>query len=64
MTMDVYVVAPNMPLADAARVMAENKYGSAVVVDRSKIVGVFTTIDALHALAELLIDKSRALTGS
>jgi acetoin utilization protein AcuB len=64
MTMDVYVTAPNTPLAEAARVMAENKYGSAVVVDRAKIVGVFTTVDALLALAQLLVDKPQALTGS
>src|SRR5580765_2432565 len=27
MTMDVYVAAPNTPLAEVAHVMAENKYG-------------------------------------
>ena len=62
MTMDVYVAQPNTPLDEAARVMAENKYGSAVVVDRDKIVGMFTTIDALSALARLLEDKEKALT--
>jgi len=64
MTMDVYVAAPSTPLADAVLVMAENKYGSVVVVDRAKIVGVFTTIDDLNALTQLLADKPRALTGS
>jgi CBS domain-containing protein len=47
-----------------AHVMAENKYGSAVVVDRAKIVGMFTTVDALSALAQWLADKPQALTGS
>jgi len=64
MTMDVYVTPPNTPLAEAARVMAEHKYGSAVVVDRGKIVGMFTTVDALSALAQLLEDDPKALTGS
>jgi acetoin utilization protein AcuB len=31
--------------------MAEHKYGSAVIVDRGKVVGMFTTMDALNALA-------------
>jgi CBS domain-containing protein len=34
--------------------MAEHKYGSAVVVEHehpTKVVGVFTTVDALRALA-------------
>jgi acetoin utilization protein AcuB len=63
MTMDVYVTAPNTPLEEAARVMAEHKYGSSVVVDRGKIVGVFTTVDALAALAQLLGGEPQALTG-
>jgi acetoin utilization protein AcuB len=63
MTMDVYVTAPSTPLAEVVGVMAEHKYGSAVVVDRGKIVGMFTTVDALEALSQLL-DRPRALTGS
>ena len=34
--------------------MAEHKYGSAVVMDHGKVVGMFTTIDAMRALSELL----------
>jgi CBS domain-containing protein len=34
--------------------MAEKKYGSTVVVDHGRVVGVFTTVDALRALQELL----------
>jgi acetoin utilization protein AcuB len=64
MTMDVYVTAPSTPLAEVVSVMADHKYGSAVVVDRGKIVGMFTTIDALDALAHLLVDRPRAMTGS
>jgi acetoin utilization protein AcuB len=31
--------------------MAEHKYGSTVVVDRGKVIGLFTTVDALTALS-------------
>ena len=41
-------------LRDVARTMAEKKYGSAVVVEGEKVVGVFTTTDALRALAGIL----------
>jgi acetoin utilization protein AcuB len=34
--------------------MLRRKLGSAVVVDGEQVVGVFTTIDALRALTELL----------
>jgi acetoin utilization protein AcuB len=49
-----YTVAPDAPLAEVARTMAEKKYGSAVVVEGAAVVGVFTTTDALKALAAVL----------
>jgi acetoin utilization protein AcuB len=64
MTMDVYVTTPSTPLHEAAQVMADHKYGSAVVVDRGRIVGMFTTVDALTALAQLADHKPKALTGT
>ena len=54
MSPQVWSVAPNTPLADAARYMHEHKDGCAVVVDGEKVVGVFTTTDAMRVLAELL----------
>lgn len=54
MTQDVYTVTPKTPLKEVVSEMAERKLGSAVVVEGSKIVGVFTTIDALDTLAGLL----------
>jgi acetoin utilization protein AcuB len=53
MTADPFVVPPDAPLHEVAAAMAEHKYGSAVVVDRGVVIGVFTTIDALRALAAL-----------
>jgi CBS domain-containing protein len=49
-----YAVTPDAPLGEVARAMAEKKYGSAVVVDGDAVVGMFTTSDALRALATVL----------
>jgi acetoin utilization protein AcuB len=49
-----FAVAPNAPLADVARDMAERKVGSAVIMEGDKVVGVFTTTDALAALSAVL----------
>ena len=53
MTPLVYVVSPKAPLDEVVSEMAEHKYGCAVVMDRNKVVGMFTTIDAMRALSEL-----------
>jgi hypothetical protein len=34
--------------------MASRKLGSAVVIDGAKVVGIFTTVDALETLLEML----------
>jgi acetoin utilization protein AcuB len=34
--------------------MAEHKYGCAVVMQNDKLVGIFTTVDACRAFAEML----------
>lgn len=54
MTAEPYVVAPETPLEDVAREMAQRKYGTAIVSDGRKVVGIFTTIDALRALTDTL----------
>jgi acetoin utilization protein AcuB len=54
MTREVFSVAPDAPLEDVALEMADRKLGSAVVVRGNEVVGVFTTVDALRALSELL----------
>ena len=54
MTPDPYTVRPETPLGEVAQAMADGKYGSAVVVDKGAVIGVFTTVDALRALAGLL----------
>lgn len=54
MSTTIYSVSPDAPLDEVATAMAEHKYGSAVVLQNAKVVGVFTTVDACRALAELL----------
>ena len=54
MSTSVYSVPPEAPLDEVVSEMAARKYGSAVVMQNGKVVGIFTTVDACQALAELL----------
>lgn len=54
MTPEPYTVSPNARLQEVVEKMAEHKWGSAVVVERGKVVGMFTTTDALRLLGSLL----------
>jgi acetoin utilization protein AcuB len=51
---EVFLVKPDSKLDDVAKMMAEKKIGSVLVVDNHRLVGIFTTTDALKALNELL----------
>lgn len=59
MTEKPYTVAPETPLDEVVSTMAEQKYGSAIVVQNGHVVGVFTTVDACRALSELLGTRLR-----
>jgi acetoin utilization protein AcuB len=63
MTADPFRVSPDAPLDQVAQEMAERKLGSAVVVDRGSVIGLFTTVDALRALAALLRRTRRGRPG-
>ena len=54
MTQDVYTAHPEDLLRDVARVMANRKYGCAVVVEQGRLLGIFTVTDALRHLADAL----------
>jgi acetoin utilization protein AcuB len=59
MTSIVFSCGPNAHVEAVAREMAAHHYGSAIVVEPAhptQVVGVFTTTDALRALADI-IDK-------
>jgi acetoin utilization protein AcuB len=54
MTLVVYTVAPDAPLDEVADHMADHKIGSVVVLTGGKVSGVFTAVDGLRALADVL----------
>ena len=53
MSEEVFTVAPEDRLSKVAREMSNRRIGSAVIMDHGKVVGLFTTVDALRALAEI-----------
>jgi acetoin utilization protein AcuB len=57
MVTEYYTVGPDEALDVAAREMSKRKWGSALVLDQGKVVGVFTTTDALRALSDALTDS-------
>ncbi len=57
MSQDCYTVSPEEPLSKVAAQMAKHKYGSAVVTDHGKVVGVLTTVDVCRAFAEVTSGK-------
>jgi CBS domain-containing protein len=51
MTRDVFMTAPDVPVADVARSMVKGRVGSALVMRGSMLVGIFTERDVLRAAA-------------
>jgi acetoin utilization protein AcuB len=54
MTPDPHALAPDSGLEWVAADMAAHKLGSIVVVENDCVIGIFTTVDALRALQEML----------
>lgn len=54
MSSDPYVVSTDAQLDEVCQYMAKNKFGSVLVQDNKKLVGIFTWVDALNAMSELL----------
>jgi acetoin utilization protein AcuB len=54
MTAQALTVDPTDPLGEVATVMADRRLGSAVVAKLGDVVGVFTAVDALRALASIV----------
>ncbi|MEM6532466.1 MAG: CBS domain-containing protein [Myxococcota bacterium] len=50
MSDEVFEVEPSASFREVVSKMAEHKFGSAIVTERNKLLGVFTTIDALRSL--------------
>ena len=51
---DPYIVDSQALLRHVAHTMAVKHYGSTVVVDDGKLVGIFTTVDACRVLTSLI----------
>ena len=49
-----YCVDPDTPLGEVTEEMAKHRYGSAIVVQNGKLVGIFTTVDACRAITFML----------
>ena len=52
---DVYAVMPEDPVDEVVQTMADRKYGATVVMNHhGGIDGIFTTVDALQVLVDVL----------
>ncbi len=54
MAAEPYAITPATPLDEVVRVMADHKYGSAVIMEGARVVGMFTVTDGMRTLASLL----------
>jgi acetoin utilization protein AcuB len=54
MSDDPYVVGPKTPVIDVVRTMREHRYGSAIVADHGRVVGIFTATDVLGLTLAML----------
>ena len=52
-TRDPLTVAPTTPIVEVARAMRDRRVSSVLVADGGVLVGIFTTTDALHLIADL-----------
>jgi acetoin utilization protein AcuB len=61
MTTDVITVTPDIPLEEAARIMADNKIGGLPVIEGDKLVGIITETDIFKLFLELLGAREQGL---
>jgi acetoin utilization protein AcuB len=54
MSAEPYAVPPDADIIEVTAHMAEHQYGCAVIMDHNKVVGVFSSSDALQLLSALL----------
>jgi len=54
MTPNPCIVTGDTALDEVVEIMADQKYGSVIVMGRDGVEGIFTTIDACRALADVL----------
>jgi acetoin utilization protein AcuB len=61
MTTDLITVTPDIPLEEAARIMADNKLGGLPVIENGNLVGIITETDIFKVFLELLGARERGL---
>jgi acetoin utilization protein AcuB len=54
MTEDLMTTSPEEPLKTVVQEMSDRKIGSAVVFSEGKVIGIFTSTDALQAFSHFL----------
>jgi acetoin utilization protein AcuB len=60
MSTDTYAVSPRTTLRRVAAEMADHRYGSAVIMEHDRVIGILTTTDAMRALYTLLAGRLNA----
>ncbi len=58
----VVPIAPDRPVADAVRLMLENKIGALPVTEGERVVGIITETDLLRAFARVLVAHAEPVT--
>jgi acetoin utilization protein AcuB len=61
MTTDLITVTPDVPLEEAACIMADNKIGGLPVVENGSLVGIITETDIFKVFLELLGAREKGL---
>ena len=53
-----YETGPDTPLDEVVMQMAKMRYGSTIITENSKVIGIFTTVDACRVLAQTIRGES------
>src|SRR5262245_235266 len=51
MSTETYAVGPRSSMLEVAAEMADHRYGSAVIVEKDRVIGILTTVDGMRALS-------------
>lgn len=57
MSTETYAVGPRTSMRKVAAEMADHRYGSAVIIEKDKVIGILTTVDGMRALSMLLSER-------
>lgn len=56
---ETFTVSPRASLRAVAAEMADHRYGSAVVMERARVIGILATVDGMRALSMQLAQQPR-----